>query len=305
MRLAEMLDLPATERSSLFYALLLKDAGCSSNAAKVAELYGADDAAVKRDRRTTDHLRPAQSLAHLWRATSPGRPLQKASRLRALVGHGSSGSRALTRAALRARGAHRAAGGPERHDRHRDPPSRRALGRQRVSGRPGGRHDLAGRADPLPGPDHGGLLAERRPPRRRRRGARAARHLVRPLARRARRPLEGDGAFWAALAAGEVAGHEPADRVVLAGEQHLDRIAQAFAQVVDAKSPYTARHSAGVTEIADGMAAMLGMDAAERRDLRRAALLHDIGKLGVSNRILDKPGKLDDGEWLAMRRHPT
>ena len=96
MRLAEMLGLPAGERSSLFYALLLKDAGCSSNAAKVAELYGADDAEVKRDRKTTDHLQPAQSLKHLWRATSPGRPLQKASRLRALVQHGSGGSRALT-----------------------------------------------------------------------------------------------------------------------------------------------------------------------------------------------------------------
>ena len=58
MRLAEMLGLPAGERSSLFYALLLKDAGCSSNAAKVAELYGADDAEVKRDRKTTDHLQP-------------------------------------------------------------------------------------------------------------------------------------------------------------------------------------------------------------------------------------------------------
>jgi hypothetical protein len=56
--------------------LLLKDAGCSSNAGKVAELSGADDAEVKRDRRTTDHLQPAQSLGLLWRSTSPGRPLR-------------------------------------------------------------------------------------------------------------------------------------------------------------------------------------------------------------------------------------
>jgi hypothetical protein len=55
--------------------LLLKDAGCSSNAGKVAELSGADDAEVKRDHRTTDHLQPAQSLGLLWRSTSPGRPL--------------------------------------------------------------------------------------------------------------------------------------------------------------------------------------------------------------------------------------
>ena len=48
----------------------------------------------------------------------------------------------------------------------------------------------------------------------------------------------------------------------------------------------------------------MGLDDATRRLLRRAALLHDVGKLGVSNRILDKPGALSDGEWGAVRRHP-
>ena len=47
MRLAEAIGLDAAQRSSLFYALLLKDAGCSTNAAKIAALFGADDAAVK------------------------------------------------------------------------------------------------------------------------------------------------------------------------------------------------------------------------------------------------------------------
>ena len=50
------------------------------------------------------------------------------------------------------------------------------------------------------------------------------------------------------------------------------------------------RHSERVAEIADGIAEVLGFDADERRILRRAGLLHDIGKLAVSNRILDKPG---------------
>ena len=50
---------------------------------------------------------------------------------------------------------------------------------------------------------------------------------------------------------------------------------------------------------------MLGYSPNELRDLRRAALLHDIGKLGVSNLILDKPGKLDPDEWVQMRRHPA
>ncbi len=48
----------------------------------------------------------------------------------------------------------------------------------------------------------------------------------------------------------------------------------------------------------------LGMPEEERRYLRRAALLHDIGKLGVSNQILDKPGKLDEAEFAVVRSHP-
>jgi putative nucleotidyltransferase with HDIG domain len=89
-----------------------------------------------------------------------------------------------------------------------------------------------------------------------------------------------------------------------ADDARLDRVAEAFARIVDAKSPYTASHSAGVAEIAEAIAVTLGLDAPTRRLLRRAGLLHDVGKLGVSNRILDKPGKLDAEEWVAMRRHP-
>ncbi len=81
-------------------------------------------------------------------------------------------------------------------------------------------------------------------------------------------------------------------------------MAEAFATVVDAKSPFTGRHSARVAEISVGVGGTLGIGGARLRDLRRAALLHDLGKLGVSNLILDKPGKLDETEWQAMRRHP-
>ena len=47
----------------------------------------------------------------------------------------------------------------------------------------------------------------------------------------------------------------------------------------------------------------LGLDEAQLRSLRRAAMLHDVGKLGVSSQILEKPGKLEDDEWNAMRSH--
>ena len=49
----------------------------------------------------------------------------------------------------------------------------------------------------------------------------------------------------------------------------------------------------------------MGLAAPHRRWLRRSALLHDIGKLGVSNDILDKPGKPDEREWAAIRLHPV
>ena len=86
-------------------------------------------------------------------------------------------------------------------------------------------------------------------------------------------------------------------------EDYLDDIAAAFAQVVDSKSPYTSGHSERVTLFTDMIAEQLEFGAEQRRWLKRAALLHDIGKLGVSNAILDKPGKLDDAEWEAMRMH--
>jgi HD-GYP domain-containing protein (c-di-GMP phosphodiesterase class II) len=85
----------------------------------------------------------------------------------------------------------------------------------------------------------------------------------------------------------------------------LDVIAAAFARVIDAKSPFTFRHSEGVAEFAVGIGRMVELDDAELRDLRRAALLHDIGKLGVSNLILDKPGPLTEMEMAQVRLHPA
>ena len=92
--------------------------------------------------------------------------------------------------------------------------------------------------------------------------------------------------------------------VALTDDDGLDRVAEAFAGVIDAKSPYTARHRdrrRALTRCAIGE--RLGFDPPEVRDLRRAGLLHDIGKLGVSSLILDKPGKLDDAELEEVRRH--
>ena len=93
--------------------------------------------------------------------------------------------------------------------------------------------------------------------------------------------------------------------MLAADETRIDLVAEAFARVIDAKSPYTYRHSEGVAAIAVDIGAALGLPPAELRELRRAALLHDIGKLGVPNTILDKPTRLDEAEWAVMKRHPA
>jgi putative nucleotidyltransferase with HDIG domain len=307
MRIARQLGLDDGTRSSLFHAALLKDAGCSSNAAKVAALYGTDDAEAKRDRKVTNHLDPAASLRHLYRATAPGRgPVAKARHLKLLVAHGSDGSRGLTELRCE-RGAEvaRSVGlsveaetAIRQLDEHWDGKGYPySLSGQEIS--------LCGRILCLAQTaevywQEGGGAAGACGVARDRRGT-----WFDPALADALCAFEDDDAFWATLDEPRVAALEPRDRLLLADDDGLDRIAQAFAGIVDAKTPYTARHSEGVAEIAVGLAAALGFDGLEQRRLRRAGLLHDIGKLGVSNRILDKPGKLDADEWAAVRRHPT
>ena len=75
--------------------------------------------------------------------------------------------------------------------------------------------------------------------------------------------------------------------------------------MIDAKSPWTFQHSRGVAATGVAIAQVMGYADEQVREIRRAALLHDIGKLGVSSLILDKPGALTDDEFRAMRRHPV
>ncbi len=113
--------------------------------------------------------------------------------------------------------------------------------------------------------------------------------------------------FWTALESETIAQDlftlEPATQRVDVDEDYLDDIADAFGQVIDAKSSFTSGHSERVGYYADAIAAFLDFDAANRRRLRRAAILHDVGKLGVSSAILEKPGKLDGEEWREMQSH--
>jgi putative nucleotidyltransferase with HDIG domain len=305
MRLAEALGLDETASSSVFYALLLKDAGCSSNSARLAALFGADDGTVKSSRRLIDTSSTWESLMHVVRNVSPeGSMLAKARRLDSVLRAGRAGARELVELRCE-RGAEvvRAIGLGETAaqaildlDEHWD-------GGGYPKGIAGEQISLAGRVLCLAQTAEvfwreGGVAAACGIARTRR-GTWFDPALVDELV-----ALEHDETFWASLEHPDVAPLEPRDRVVRADDQRLDRVAEAFASVVDAKSPYTAHHSAGVARNADGLSVTLGLEREARVIERRAALLHDIGKLGISSRVLDKPGPLTPQEWQVMRRHP-
>jgi putative nucleotidyltransferase with HDIG domain len=116
-----------------------------------------------------------------------------------------------------------------------------------------------------------------------------------------------DDALWSALGSPDVASvlvaEGPARCVVAAEDGFLDRIAVAFSELLDVKSPHTAAHSSRVAFYTDLIAEEMDVGAERRRWLRRAALLHDIGKIGVPRSILEKPGPLASDEVEAVRRH--
>jgi len=84
----------------------------------------------------------------------------------------------------------------------------------------------------------------------------------------------------------------------------LEVLAWVFAEVVDRRSPYTYRHSRSVGKCAFLMGKYLGLDQFTCRELRVAGLLHDLGKMGVSEDILDKKGSLTEEEICIVKRHP-
>jgi HD-GYP domain-containing protein (c-di-GMP phosphodiesterase class II) len=308
MRLAEEIGLSADERSALFYALLLKDLGCSSNAAKVCYLFAADDQTVKRDLKATDWSSLTQAFQYVARNVVPdGSALRRAFQVVTVAMEGNSNELIQTRCE---RGAQIAqmlglpvatADAIRSLDEHWD-------GRGGPSGLKGVHIPLLARIAGLAqtfevffssvGPLEAFEVAQKR------RGRWFEPGLVDVLL-----SLQSDYRFWDCLASQDVriflAEHEPEDRIIMASDDRLDMVARAFAKVVDAKSPWTFNHSEHAADIAGVLALTLSLDPARRRNVVRAALLHDIGKLGVSNRILDKPGRLTDAERAEIARHPA
>ena len=83
-----------------------------------------------------------------------------------------------------------------------------------------------------------------------------------------------------------------------------DNTLTALVKALDAREKEVGSHSERVMNYATFLGGKLGMTGKDLQDLGKGALLHDIGKIGISDNILLKPGKLDDAEWIEMRKHP-
>jgi len=94
------------------------------------------------------------------------------------------------------------------------------------------------------------------------------------------------------------------DRDEVLRDQALDEAVAAIGDFADLKCPFLLGHSRGVAELVGAAAAAIGVPAAETTVLRRAAHLHDIGRLGVPNLVWSKPAALDDDDWERVRMHP-
>jgi HD-GYP domain-containing protein (c-di-GMP phosphodiesterase class II) len=309
MRLAELLDLPTDQRFALFYALLLKDAGCSSNSGRLASLFRSDDIRLKREHKLIDWTQTGPAFSYAIRLAEPdGTMLARARRVLAIalrkeeVGRGMIEIRCERGAEIvRMLGLPEATAEAVRNlDEHWD-------GKGHPKGLVGEQIPLLGRILCLAQTvdvfycAYGLEAVTSMVMRRRRRWFDPG--LVYHLA-----SCIGDTEFWNSLHSDDLAAltskHEPPDRIFEGTDSRLDSVARAFARVVDAKSPWTYQHSERVAERSVAMARAMELPADTIRDLRRAALLHDIGMLGVSNLILEKTGPLTAEDWEPIRRHP-
>ena len=84
-----------------------------------------------------------------------------------------------------------------------------------------------------------------------------------------------------------------------------DATIEGWSHALDLRDKETEGHTQRVTEMTVKLARAFGLSEAELVQVRWGALLHDIGKMGVPDGILHKPGPLTDEEWVAMKKHPT
>ena len=310
MRIAEELQLPPQLCSDLYYALLLKDAGCSTNSARLHQILGADEIQAKREIKFEDWTKPSLSgLRYLMRNILTGAPLTKRLIRAVQLGLEQNRNNAELIGARCERGAEIAM----------------RLGLSETTAQAirsldehwnGGGYGSGLKGESIPLLARIVNVSQTMEVFATERGPAAAVQVIRercgtwfdPEIARVVRGLEHDSSLWLRVHskdARELVMQMEPGILVPASNQRIDNICRAFADVIDAKSPYTYNHSVGVARAAVEIAEGMGLSPATITLVRRAALLHDLGKLSVSNAILEKPGKLTGDEWEVMRMHPV
>lgn len=309
MQIAKWLELRPAERQDLYYALLLKDAGCSANAYSVTRWFQADDLSTKAELKITDWSSQWRSMVFAIRQTAPSAPITR--RMAQLVSLGSRGT-GLANELVEVR----CTKGAEmvRQLGWAEPAAAAVLSLDEHwngSGRP---RALKGEEIPLLA--RIALISQTVEIFWRRGGGRAAETVLRQRRGKWFDPVlvdlvlahAGSAKLWRQLA--EIAHPEhigyldPEPRAIpSASMDDMIRIGEVFAQVVDAKSPWTTNHSARAAAVARLMAEIMNFSPVEQDRVGLAGLLHDLGKLAVSNAILDKAGPLLPEEMEEMQRH--
>ena len=91
----------------------------------------------------------------------------------------------------------------------------------------------------------------------------------------------------------------------IVSQNHLMELANSLASAIDAKDPYTKGHSTSVSRYSEALARAINLPEDEVQRIKLGALLHDVGKIGIPENVLKKPGKLEDDEWEIMKQHPV
>jgi len=305
MVLAERLGLPLAERRDLYVASLVRDLGGTACAALLHAGMGVDDRYARRGLKLVDWTRASRAVRaarapdQSWLTAAPtfqgpgrvARLLEQAARLRCERG---------ATLALRLGLGRGVAGILAATDEHWDGsglPAGLQAGRIPIGARVTLLADVVAAHVSASSPSAANAMAQ----------ARAGRWFD-PTLVRALDGLEVECLRWNDLSDAAlfdaVRAAEPDGGALLAGDAMLDRIATAYAEVVDAKSAWMLGHSKRVAEVADRIAIRLTLDEAARRDLRRAALLHDLGKLSLPNALLEKPGPLTAEQWQRVSLYP-
>src|SRR5436190_3332356 len=301
LRIAEDLGLGDSERAVVYYVALLAWLGCHADAHEQSGWFG-DDIELRADRHLVDTIGARFMLSHVGR----GEPLpRRALRLGSLLVSGRDAVAAMERTHCIVAGqfAMRLSLGTEVRDGLQHV-FERWHGKGTPAGIAGTQIALSARivviADIVESFRRLGGMSAAVEVARRRAGGQFDPALAEHVCDNAGALLEGldEATGWdAAIAA------EPTLARRMSGVE-LDSALAAIADFADLKSPYTTGHSRGVGARAASAALRAGLGEPAATELRRAGLLHDVGRLGVSNTVWDKPGALSETEMERVRMHP-